>query len=173
MTSAARRSSQGIPLKRVHLKIGIDTQSNGSPNFSISARLRRLRAEVMFEHFQQLDTGSVLLSRDWQTVRPPCQLANKHAASFPPERAGEQGGHALDNIRETAAQSSLQSGYQSELQRATTSEETIRGSYRTREIGYPFHGLCGIQIPSYVDVLRCVSCSGTPSNGWRHCSESD
>ncbi len=76
-------------------------------------------------------------------------------------QAQEQGGHAFDNIRETAAQSSSLSEYQAELQRATTNEEAIRVATEYARLLTPSTACAIYKYFPDIDVLRCVECSGS------------
>jgi putative nucleotidyltransferase with HDIG domain len=96
-------------------------------------------------------------------IAPLATAAGEQARSLigPPENAREQGGQALGNIRETAAQSSLLSEYQGELQRATNSEEAIRVATEHARLLTPSTACAVYKYLPDVDVLRCVSCSGS------------
>jgi putative nucleotidyltransferase with HDIG domain len=96
-------------------------------------------------------------------IAPLATSAGEQAKSLiaPLERTGEQGGHAFDNIRETAAQSSSLSEYQGELQRATTIDEAIRVATEHARLVTPSVACAVYKYLPDVDVLRCISCSGS------------
>ena len=94
-------------------------------------------------------------------IAPLATAAGEQARSLvtPLERVPEQGS-PLDEIRETAAQSSLLSEYQGELQRATNAEEAIRVATEHARLITPSTACAVYKYLPDVDVLRCVSCSG-------------
>lgn len=96
-------------------------------------------------------------------IAPLATAAGEQARSLvvPLDRAPEQGGDPLDNIRETAAQSSSLSEYQGELQRATSIEEAMKAATEYARLLTPSTACAVYKYFPDVDVLRCVSCSGS------------
>jgi putative nucleotidyltransferase with HDIG domain len=96
-------------------------------------------------------------------IAPLANAAGEQARSLiaAPDQSKEQGGHALENIRETAAQSSSLSEYQAELQRSTTSEDAFRVATEFARLLTPSTACAVYKYSPEVDVLRCVACSGS------------
>jgi hypothetical protein len=97
-------------------------------------------------------------------IAPLATAAGEQARSLiaPVNQADEQGAHhPLDDIRETAAQSSGLSEYQRELQRATTADEAIRVATEYARLLSPATACAVYKYFPDIDVLRCVECSGS------------
>jgi hypothetical protein len=95
-------------------------------------------------------------------IAPLATAAGEQARSLvtSSEKSSAHGGHPLDDIRETAAQSSGLSEYQRELQRATTTEAAIRVASEYARLLTPVTACAVYKYFPDIDLLRCIECSG-------------
>lgn len=77
------------------------------------------------------------------------------------EGTTEHGGHALENIRESSAQSSSLFEYQRELQRAGNADDATRVATEYARLLTPSTACAAYKYFLDIDVLKCVECSGS------------
>jgi putative nucleotidyltransferase with HDIG domain len=96
-------------------------------------------------------------------IAPLATAAGEQARSLvtPVERGAEHAGHPLENIRESAAQSSSLFEYQRELQRANNAEDAARVATEYARLLTPSAACAVYKHFPDVDVLRCIECSGS------------
>jgi putative nucleotidyltransferase with HDIG domain len=96
-------------------------------------------------------------------IAPLATTAGEQARSLvaAPERVPERPTDPLDNIRETAAQSSSLAEYQADLQRASSTEDAINVATEHARLLTPSTTCAVYKYFADVDVLRCVACSGS------------